>query len=193
MLPKETLVKSCDLYLGGLTIPRIVDKNDPALKECEVRLVDENNEQLGIVPMKDAQAMAEQRGFDLVLVAEQSTPLVCRMMNYGKFVYERNKRGRDHKKKQVKTGSKSKEIKFHANIDAHDYMIKVNHIRNFLKKGFKVKVSLFLRGREVRNKEIGVELMNKVGKEIEDLGTVESQPRLIGRNVGMYLAPISQK
>ena len=163
------------------------------MKGCEVRLVDENNEQLGIVQMEEAQAMAEQRGFDLVLVAEQGIPPVCRIMNYGKFVYERNKRGRDHKKKQVKTGSKSKEIKFHANIDPHDYMIKVNHIKNFLRKGFKVKVSLFLRGREVRNKDMGVELMNRVGKEIEEVGTVESQPRLVGRNVGMYLAPISQK
>ena len=163
------------------------------MKGCEVRLVDENNEQLGIVQMEEAQAMAEQRGFDLVLVAEQGIPPVCRIMNYGKFVYERNKRGRDHKKKQVKTGSKSKEIKFHANIDPHDYMIKVNHIKNFLRKGYKVKVSLFLRGREVRNKDIGVELMNRIGKEIEEVGTVESQPRLVGRNVGMYLAPISQK
>ena len=143
--------------------------------------------------MQDARELADQKGFDLVLVAENAVPPVCRIMNYGKFVYERNKRGRDQRKKQIKTGSKSKEIKFHANIDPHDYAIKVNHIRSFLQKGFKVKVSLFFRGREVRNKEIGMELMNKIGKDIEDVGTMESAPRLVGRNVGMYLAPISQK
>ena len=127
------------------------------------------------------------------MVADQSDPPVCRIMNYGKFVYEKNKRGRDQKKKQVKTSSKSKEIKFHANIDIHDYNIKVNHIKGFLKKGFKVKVSLFFRGREMRNKDQGLDLMKRIGEDIGDLGTMESAPRLVGRNMGMHLAPISSK
>ena len=143
--------------------------------------------------MADAQALAEQKGFDLVIVAENSDPPVCRIMNFGKFVYEKNKRGRDHRKKQIKTGSKSKEVKFHANIDPHDYQIKLNHIKNFLQKGYKVKISLFLRGREMRNKDIGIELMKKIEVDIQGVGVTESAPRMVGRNVGMYLAPVSQK
>ena len=114
-------------------------------------------------------------------------------MNFGKMVYEKNKKGRDQKKKSTKGSSKSKEIKFHANIDSHDYNIKLNHIRGFLEKGFKVKVSLFFRGREVRNKDQGMVLMMKVLGDIEDIGSAESQPKLVGRNIGMYLAPISTK
>ena len=148
---------------------------------------------MGIVPVENAHVLASERGFDLVLVGENSDPPVCRIMNYGKFVYERNKRGRDQRKKSAKTANKSKEIKFHANIDPHDYKIKLNQIRGFLQKGFKVKASLFFRGREMRNKELGLDLMTRVGKDVEDVATIESAPRLVGRNVGMFLAPLSKK
>ncbi len=126
-----------------------------------------------------------------MLVADDSDPPVCRIMNFGKYRYERKRRGREQKKKQA--SHKSKEIKFHANIDPHDYGIKLNHIRGFLEKGHKVKVSLFFRGREMRNTEHGMELMTKVVKDIADIGMAEAQPRRVGRNIGMYLSPLSHK
>ena len=173
-------------------IPRLIEKNDKILNG-EVRLIDVNNDQLGIMPAEEALAKAQERGADLVLVAEQLVPPVCRIMNFGKHVYEKKKLVRDQRKKQVKTGSKTKELKFHANIDTHDYEIKLNHIKGFLKKGYKVKVSLFFRGREMRNTEHGMKFMINLGKEIQDVGNIESNPRLIGRNIGMLLIPISQK
>ena len=163
------------------------------MKGCDVRLIDTNNDQLGILPVTEALELASKQAKDLVVVAEQATPPVCRIMNFGKFIYEKNKRGRDQKKKQTRTASKTKEIKFHANIDIHDYQIKLNHIKGFLEKGHKVKASLFFRGREMKNTEKGMELMSRIGDDIVDVGSVEARPRLIGRNIHMLLAPISHK
>ncbi len=143
------------------------------------------------MPVEDALKLAEEKGFDLVLVAEQSTPPVCRLMNYGKFTYEKKKQVRGQKKKQHK--QKNKEIKFHANIDPHDYEIKVNRIKHFLQKGCRVKVSLFFRGRELRNTEKGMELMEQVKSDITSLGVVDSQPKMVGRNISMHIVPISHK
>ena len=163
------------------------------LKGSDVRLIDSNNEQLGILSLEKAIELAAKEAKDLVVVAEQATPPVCRIMNFGKYVYEKNKRGRDQKKKQTRTSSKTKEIKFHANIDTHDYNIKLSHIKNFLSKGFKVKASLFFRGREMKNTDKGMDLMVRIGDDITEVGSVESTPRLIGRNIHMLLAPISHK
>ncbi len=141
----------------------------------------------------DALKLAKEKELDLVAVSEQSDPPVCRIMNFGKFVFEKKKRFREQHKKQRQASHKNKEIKFHANIDVHDYSIKMKHIRAFLEKGYKVKVSLFFRGREMRNKQKGMELMERIADEIQEIGTLDSRPRLVGRNIGMYLAPISHK
>jgi translation initiation factor IF-3 len=112
-------------------------------------------------------------------------------MNFGKHQYEQKRKMRDQKKKQVT--QKNKEIKFHANIDQHDYEIKLNRIVAFLKKGNRVKVSLFFRGREMTHREIGMQLMERVSEEIEVYGIAENRPRMIGRSIVMFLNPNSAK
>ena len=109
-------------------------------------------------------------------------------MNYGKYQYEKSKREKEQKRKQ--STHKIKEVKFHANIDKHDYEIKINHIVEFLEKGYKVKVSLFFRGREMAHREIGLELVEGIADKLKDKATVTSRPRLQGRMVSMQLSPV---
>jgi translation initiation factor IF-3 len=144
-----------------------------------------------MVDFDAALARAAEVGLDLVVVAEQADPPVCRLMNFGKFLYEKKRREREHKKKQ--STNKQKEVKFHANIDSHDFDIKVNHILAFLNKGYKVKVSLFLRGREIARRETGAEVMQRVQERVQEHCNIEQTPRMNGRNVIMYLAPLSHK
>jgi translation initiation factor IF-3 len=172
-------------------ISRIVRENDPAIKGREVRLIDADNQQAGILPLDKAFAKAADSAMDLVLVSDQTDPPVCRIMNFGKFLYERKRRARDQRKKQ--TTQKNKEIKFHANIDPHDYQIKVERILQFLGKGFRVKVSLFFRGREMARREKGLELMDRVANAIKATGTAESRPRMIGRSLTMMITPGTHK
>jgi translation initiation factor IF-3 len=112
-------------------------------------------------------------------------------MDYGKFQYEENKKKRESRKKQHT--SKLKEIQFHPNIDEHDYRTKVNHLIAFLEKGYKVKVSVFFRGREMAHRDLGYDILNRVIQETETQGHVDSPPRSAGRNIIMYLAPGARK
>lgn len=152
-------------------------------------MIDADNTQLGIVSFSEAIERAREAGKDLVLVAPNSNPVVCRIMNFGKFIYQKNKQIRDQRKKQVVR--KLKEVKFHANIDEHDYQVKLNHIIEFLKKGNRVKVSLFFRGREMIHRDSGRALLERVIEAIGEYGTVDAPPRLAGRNMSMQLAPVS--
>jgi translation initiation factor IF-3 len=170
-----------------LTIPRLVKDRDTVVKDGPVRLIDADNEQLGIVPIADARERAESQRLDLVLVSETSDPPVCRIMNFGKFQYEKKRQMKDQRKKQV--AQKNKEIKFHANIDTHDYEIKVNHIRQFLSKGSRVKVSLFFRGRENAHKDKGIDLMNQIIEDLGETAHVDAPPRIAGKNLSMHLIP----
>jgi translation initiation factor IF-3 len=113
------------------------------------------------------------------------------MMNYGKFIYEKNKKEKAAKKKQHT--NKAKEVKFHVNIDTHDYQYKCNHAIQFLKKGYKVKVTLQFRGREMAHRSLGIELMKKVTLELQEHSTIETPARLQGKNMGMILAPLIRK
>lgn len=135
--------------------------------------------------------LAQQNGLDLVEISPQAKPPVCRIMDYGKFKYERDKKKKEAKKNQA--SAKLKEIKFHANVDEHDYDTKLRHAKEFLDAGHKVKVSLFFRGRENAHQELGYELMNRVKGDIKDIGQVEQEPRLMGRNLNMMLSPKSGK
>ncbi|MGL4854277.1 MAG: translation initiation factor IF-3, partial [Lentisphaeria bacterium] len=129
---------------------------------------------------------ADEAGLDLVLVAENGVPPVCRLMDFKKKQYEAKRSQRDAKKKQQ--AQKVKEVKFHATIDKHDFDIKVKNIRTFLDKGHKVKVSLYLRGREMGFKDQAMEIMNKVVEELNDIGTVEAAPKMINRSIHMVIA-----
>jgi translation initiation factor IF-3 len=140
------------------------------------------------VPISQALAVAQQRGLDLVEVAPNATPPVCRIMDFGKYKYEQTKREREARKHQQAT--KLKEIKLRLNIDPHDYEIKLNHLREFLQEGMKVKVSLMLRGRENAHPEFGVKMMQKVIADVHGLGRAEVPPRLMGRSIHMMLSPV---
>lgn len=153
----------------------------------EVRCIDSDGTQVGIVPTRDALIRAEQQGLDLVEVSPTAKPPVCRIMDYGKFKYDQEKKIKQQKKNS--TATKVKELKFHANVDTHDYETKVRHARDFLSEGNRVKCSLFFRGREGAHQELGFEVMNRVLEDLKDLAVAEQPPRLLGRSIIMLLTP----
>ena len=144
-----------------------------------MRLINVDGSQAGIVLTRDAMITAESLKLDLVEVSPNADPPVCRIMDYGKFCYEQNRKDRGQKR----AAQQIKEVKFHTNVDSHDYLTKIGQIRGFLEKGDKVKVSLMFRGRENAHKELGFELVNRVIKDCESFGFCESPPRLMGRNL----------
>lgn len=152
-----------------------------------MRAIDADGNQLGVIPTSQALSVAQQRGLDLVEVAPNATPPVCRIMDFGKYKYEQTKREREARRHQHST--KLKEIKIRLNIDPHDYETKLNHMREFLLEGMKVKVSLMLRGRENAHPELGNKLMQKVIEDIQGSGRAEMPPKLMGRNIHMLLSP----
>jgi len=156
-----------------------------------VRLISSTNEPLGIVSFEQALTRALEAGEDLVEVAQNATPPVCRVMDFGKFHYEQAKRQREAKKKQHQ--HKVKEIKFHPNIDPHDYQTKVTHALEFFEKGHKVKASMFFRGREMSHVELGRQVMDRFIKDTAEEGAVESFPQQSGRMIVMLLAPKIKK
>jgi translation initiation factor IF-3 len=161
------------------------------LRGKQIRLIDSKNEPLGIVSFEQAVARAEELGEDLVEVAQQATPPVCKIMDFGKFHYEQAKRQREAKKKQHQ--HKLKEIKFHPNIDPHDYQTKVIHALEFFEKGHKVKASMFFRGREMSHVELGRRVMERFISDTAEHGVVESRPQQSGRMIVALLAPKAKK
>ena len=153
-----------------------------------MRAIDEDGKQLGVLSVSQALALAQQRGLDLVEVAPNATPPVCRIIAIGKYKYEQTKREHEARKHQQST--KVKEIKMRVNIDPHDYAIKLDHMRGFMHEGMKVKVSLQFRGRENAHPEFGMDLMRRVGKDLEDTGRVEVPPKRQGRTIHMLLTPL---
>ncbi|HHY06154.1 MAG TPA: translation initiation factor IF-3 [Clostridia bacterium] len=153
----------------------------------EVRLVSEKGEQLGIMSPKEAVQIALNRGLDLVEVAPNSKPPVCKIMDIGKYKYEQSKREREARKKQRVINVK--EVKLRPNIEKHDFQVKTKHAIRFLQSGDKVKVTIMFRGREVSHSELGRELLEKVVDMVSDYAIVEKHPKLEGRNMTMFLSP----
>ena len=153
----------------------------------EVRIIGADNEQLGLVSFDRALDMADDAGLDLVLIAAQAEPPVCRIMDYGKYRYERDKREKDAKKKQQVV--EIKEIQLSVRIDTNDFNTKVNRARNFLTRGDKVKVVVRFKGRQMTHQEIGQDLLAKFSAACEDVCIVDKQPKLEGRFLSMFLAP----
>ncbi len=143
-------------------------------------------EQLGILKLPDAIRRAQELGLDLVEIAANAEPPVCRIVDFGKFKYEASK----HEKDKRSAGSKLKEIKFRVNIDQHDYETKLRHAEEFLDKGNKVRVQLQYRGREMAHQELGMELMGKIKVDLVTMANVEQEPKLMGKSVTMTLAPL---
>ena len=153
----------------------------------EVRCIDEDGEQLGVIPTRKALTLAHEAGLDLVEISATSKPPVCRIMDHGKFKYEQEKKKKEQKKKQVQT--KLKEVKFHVNVGDHDYQTKLRHAFEFLEAGNRVKFSLMFRGRENAHRELGFELMQRVVQDISEVATIEQAARLQGRNIFMMVVP----
>ncbi|MEY2340899.1 translation initiation factor IF-3 [Acidithiobacillus sp. IBUN Pt1247-S3] len=154
---------------------------------AKVRLIGDEGEQLGIVPLHEALATAEEADLDLVEIAPQAVPPVCRVMDYGKFRFQESKRQHDARKKQKQ--SQVKEIKFRPRTDEADYQIKLRNIIRFLEDGDRTKITLRFRGREMSHPELGMELLNRVEADLQELGVVEQRPRMEGRQMVMVIAP----
>jgi translation initiation factor IF-3 len=152
-----------------------------------VRVVDDEGNQVGIMPSREALALARERGLDLVEVSPQASPPVCRIMDYGKFKYEASKRANRDKKKQHRI--QVKEVKFKVKIDEHDFNFKVANARRFLAENNRVKFTVVFRGREISHSELGRELLDRAAKEIEEVGLIESSPRMDGYALTMYVVP----
>ncbi len=158
-----------------------------AIRVPRVRLVDENGQQLGIKTKDEALAYAQSKDLDLVEVAPNADPPVCRIMDYGKYRYEQEQKAKLARKHQTQINVK--EIKFRPKIGVHDYETKKGHVMRFLGQRAKVKVTIMFRGREQTHPERGRDLLMRLAEDVKDLGQIESQPILDGRNMVMVLAP----
>lgn len=152
-----------------------------------VRLLDPDGNQIGIVSTFDALNKARQYQLDLVEIAPTAQPPVCRIMDFGKYKFELAKKEKEARKHQA--GQRVKEVKFHPNVEDHDYQTKLRHIREFLADGHRVKASLMFRGREQVHKELGHQLMHRLMKDVEDVARIERTPEELGRFIFMMIAP----
>jgi len=157
------------------------------IRAREVRLVDVNGQQLGIMPTREALRIARERQLDLVVVAPSAKPPVCRIMDYGKYKYEQSKREKEARKKQKVITVK--EVRLRPNIDKHDLEVKLRSIRRFLADGDKVKITVRFRGRQIAYTDAGQELLDAIAAEIKELGTVEKGARVEGKQMIMIIAP----
>ncbi len=161
------------------------------IRANKVRLVDNDGEQIGIKGFEDAITTAQDRGYDLVEVAPQADPPVCKIMDYGKYKYEQAKKKQKQKRNQ--NVMKVKEVQMGVKIQDHDFNVKLKQARRFLNDKNKVKVRIRFRGREMVHKDIGYELMDRLKEQTEDIGKVESGPNMEGHNMLMFLTPKSEK
>ena len=156
------------------------------IRAKEVQLIGENGEKLGIVDFREALNMAREKKLDLVLVAPNSRPVVCKIMNYGKYKFEQAKREKEAKKKQKVL--EVKEIRITPNIEEHDFNFKAKNARKFLESGNKLKITVRFKGREINNSKAGEVVLNKFIDELSDISIVEKRPKLEGRNMFIMLA-----
>ncbi|HEX5732012.1 MAG TPA: translation initiation factor IF-3 [Blastocatellia bacterium] len=153
----------------------------------EIRVIDEDGAQIGIMSPQQALEIARGKGLDLVEIAPQAQPPVCRIINFGKYQYEQKKKAKEAKAKQ--TFITVKEIKFRPGTDEHDYLFKKNHAARILQDGDKVKATVHFRGREITHKELGMQLLQRLEQDLTEFGAVEVRPKLEGMNMFIMLAP----
>ncbi|MCC5992344.1 MAG: translation initiation factor IF-3 [Rhodobacteraceae bacterium] len=165
------------------TGPRVNDR----IRAPEIRLIGAEGENLGVVSPAQALTLAEEAGLDLVEISPNASPPVCKIMDFGKYKYEMQKREAEARKKQKII--EIKEVKFRPNTDTHDYDVKMRNVVRFLEAGDKVKVTLRFRGREMAHQNIGAELLNRVADDIAEIGKVENMPKMEGRQMIMMIAP----
>lgn len=167
---------------------------EPSLNEAirvkECRLIAYDGSQLGIYPIEQAQRIADNEGYDLVEIAPQAQPPVCRIMDYGKFKYDQAIKAKQARKNQSKI--ETKEMKFRPKIDIGDYTTKKKHVMRFLAAGSKVKITIMFRGREMSHPEQGLSILERLADDLKDVAVIENQPKMEGRNMHMLIAPLPQ-
>ncbi|GGL59474.1 translation initiation factor IF-3 [Wenxinia marina] len=168
------------------TGPRVNDR----IRATEIRLIGPDGQNVGVVSPDRALAAAEQLGLDLVEISPNATPPVCKIMDYGKFKYETQKKEAEARKNQKII--EIKEVKFRPNTDTHDYDVKMRNVLKFLENGDKVKVTLRFRGREMAHQNLGRDLLERVAKDVEEIGKVENMPKMEGRQMVMMIGPTRQ-
>jgi len=173
--------------LEDTTIAKLLKANDRAYADVDLLVIGKEGEQLGVMKLGPACAAAKAAELDLVVVAENVTPPVCKIMDFGKLCYEQKKKLKDQKKNQV--AQKTKEIKFRLHIDTHDYGTKIKHATEFLEDGCKLKITITFKGRELAHTEMGFELVNKIMEDLKDAGVVDTPPKLFGKNIQMSFNP----
>lgn len=161
-----------------------------AIKVKECRLIAYDGSQLGIFPIEQAQRIADNEGYDLVEIAPQAQPPVCRIMDYGKFKYDQAIKAKQARKNQSKV--ETKEMKFRPKIDIGDYTTKKKHVMRFLAAGCKVKITIMFRGREMSHPEQGLSILERLADDLKDVAVIENQPKMEGRNMHMLIAPLPQ-
>ena len=166
-------------------------KINDAISATSVRLIDADGEMVGVTSLDEAIRKAEEAGLDLVEVSPEANPTVCKILDYGKFKYEQQKKAAEARKKQKTVDVK--EVKIRPTTEDHDYQVKLKNARRFLEKGDKVKVSMRFRGREMEHQNLGLDLLKKLTEEVSGYAKVEVPPKSEGRQIMMVLAPVSSK
>ena len=157
------------------------------IRDKEIRLIDENGEQLGIVSSREAQKIADERKLDLVKIAPTAKPPVCRIMDYGKYKFDQAKKEKEARKKQKTVVVK--ELRLSPSIDTHDVQVKVKKANEFLKDGDKVKISIRFRGREIGHSKVGMQIMEDFAKATAEFGVIDKPAKMEGKSLVMFLAP----
>ena len=166
---------------------RDVAKINERIRFPTIRVIDADSAQLGVLSPKEAMAIAQEKGLDLVLVSETADPPVCKIMDYGKYKYEQDKKQKEAKKKQH--NADVKEVKMRYKIGEHDYDVRVRNAQRFLKSGDKVKATVSFRGREIQHANLAEELLKRMAGDLEDIAEVQQYPKREGRNMMMILSP----
>ncbi len=157
------------------------------IRFSQIRVIDSEGEQLGILTPNEARKIAEEKDLDLVLVSDKADPPVCRIMDYGKYKYEQERRAREAKKKQH--NAEVKEVKMRYKIDEHDYEVRVNQAKRFLKGGDKVKATINFRGREIQHTDLAKDLLERMAIDLQETAEIQQAPKREGRNMIMLLSP----
>jgi translation initiation factor IF-3 len=157
------------------------------IKFPQIRVVSADGEQLGIMPPQEAMKIADERELDLVLVSDKADPPVCRIMDYGKYKFEKEKKEREARKKQHTADVK--EVKMRYKIDEHDYQVRINHAERFLKSGDKVKATVMFRGREIQHVNLAEDLLNRMANDLGEVAEIQQFPKREGRNMTMLMSP----
>jgi translation initiation factor IF-3 len=178
-------------YRKGRTITETEYRVNHDIRASQVRLITDSNDNIGVISIGDALRLAEEKQLDLVEVAPNADPPVCRIMDYGKFQYDKQRKERKARKNQIKV--EVKEIQLRPKTDDHHLGFKIKNARRWLQEGKKVRVRIRFRGREITHSNIGLQRLDNIRVELEDVATVEQHPNLEGRDMLMVLAPLAEK